>query len=122
MAIALAGDDALGREPSDVALLEPSIASLPALFDLARDHTRRVALARHMVMAPNLLCVAGVFSFGWTSLAVVFISNFGTSMAYGRAMRSLRTSRDLFAELADAGWPEDDEVALLGRSLVVAED
>jgi Cu2+-exporting ATPase len=111
LAIALAGDGALGREPSDIVLLEPSIASLPALFDLARDHARRVALARHMVMAPNLLCVVGAFSFGWTGLAVVFISNFGTSMAYGRAVRSLRTTRDPFAELPDAGWPEDDEVA-----------
>jgi Cu2+-exporting ATPase len=111
LAIALAGDGALGSEPSDIVLLEPSIASLPALFELARDHTRRVALARHMVMAPNLLCVVGAFSFGWTGLAVVFISNFGTSMAYGRAVRSLRTTRDPFAELPDAGWPEDDEVA-----------
>jgi cation transport ATPase len=99
LAIALAGDVALGREPSDIVLLGPSIASLPALFELARDHTKRVTLARHIVMAPNLLCVVGAFAFGWTGLAAVFVSNFGTSMVYGRAMRSLR---------APPRWYNDD--------------
>jgi len=86
-------------------LLGPSIASLPALFELARDHTKRVALARHIVMAPNLLCVVGAFSFGWTGLAAVFVSNFGTSMVYGRAMRSLR--RPLPSSV-DPRWYNDD--------------
>ena len=45
-------------------------------------------------MGPNLLCVVGAFSFGWTGLATVLISNFGTSLAYGRAMRSLRVPAD----------------------------
>jgi cation transport ATPase len=104
LAIALAGD-ALGSEPSDIVLLGPSMASLPALFELARDHTRRVALARHIVVAPNLLCVVGAFSFGWTGLAAVFVSNFGTSMAYGRAIRSLRAP---LPSAADPCWYEDD--------------
>jgi hypothetical protein len=50
-------------------------------------------------MAPNLLCVVGAFAFGWTGLAAVFVSNFGTSMVYGRAMRSLR---------APPRWYNDD--------------
>jgi len=105
LAIALAGDDALGWERSDIVLLGPSIASLPDLFELARDHTKRVALARHMVMAPNLLCVFGAFAFGWTGLAAVFVSNFGTSMVYGRAMRSLRVP---LPSSADPRWYNDD--------------
>jgi hypothetical protein len=49
-------------------------------------------------MTPNLLCVAGAFSFGLTGLAAVLISNFGTSMAYNNAMRSLCTPREPVAE------------------------
>jgi Cu2+-exporting ATPase len=106
LAIALAGGDTLGREGWDVALLGPSIEPLPTLFALARDHNRRVERARHAVMAPNLLCVAGAFSFGLTGLAAVFISNFGTSIAYNNAVRSRRTAHDPVAEWRDAGCYE----------------
>ena len=101
LAIALGGGDALGREPWDVALLEPSIGPLPILFALARDHTRRIESARHTVMAPNLLCVAGAFSFGLTGLAAVFISNFGTSIVYNNTMRSLHATHDRVTEWRD---------------------
>jgi hypothetical protein len=62
-------------------------------------------------MAPNLLCVAGAFTFGWTGLAAVIISNFGTSMVYDRARRSLRGVHDLVAGQPDAVWCEDGNAA-----------
>jgi cation transport ATPase len=104
LAIAVPGGDALGSEPWDVALLGSSIERLPVLFALAHDHTRRIERARYAVMAPNLLCVAGAFSLGLTGLAAVFISNFGTSIAYNNAMRSLRTTHDPVTEWRDADW------------------
>jgi Cu2+-exporting ATPase len=103
LAITLAGALEFEREGWDVALLGPSIEPLPALFALAHDHTRRIERARHAVIAPNLLCVAGAFSFGLSGLAAVFISNFGTSIAYNNAVRSLRTAHDPAAEWRDAG-------------------
>ena len=111
LAIALAGRGALAREPSDIALLGPSLVALPALVALARDRTRRIDRARHTVMAPNLLCVAGAFAFGWTGLAAVIISNFGTSMVYDHAKRSLRGVHDLVAGQPDAVWCEDGNAA-----------
>jgi len=104
--IGLAGGDALGWKASDVVLLPPSIAPLPGLFKLARDRTRRIERARHTVMVPNLLCVAGAFAFGLTGMGTVIISNFGTSMVYNGAMRSLRTGRP------DTTWTSDDEEAV----------
>ena len=100
LAVALAGGDALRSGLWDVVLLGPSIVPLPVLYALARDHKRRIERARRTVMGPNLLCVAGAFSFGLTGLAAVFISNFGTSMVYNNTMRSLGTTRDPVAE-----WP-----------------
>jgi hypothetical protein len=74
----------------DIALLTPSITPLPALCALAQDGARRRQRARHAVVIPNLLCVAGAFAFGLAPTAVVLISNFGTSMAYNGVRRPLR--------------------------------
>jgi cation transport ATPase len=87
---ATAADAAWDKKISDIALLSPSIASLPALCALAQDSARRRQRVRSAVMTSNLLCVAGAFAFGLTPLAVVLISNFGTSMAYNGARRPPR--------------------------------
>ena len=95
----------LGREPSDIALLAPSISALPALCVLARDSKRRKERAQYAVMTPNLLCVAGAFAFGFTPMAAVLISNFGTSLAYNGAKRALRSAG---VARPDARWYADD--------------
>ena len=56
-------------------------------------------------MIPNLLCVAGALAFGLTPAAVVLISNFGTSMAYNGAKRSLRKAAIGFD---DAGYADEE--------------
>ena len=43
-------------------------------------------------MAPNLLCVGGALAGEFTAMAVVLISNFGTSLAYNRAKEALRAA------------------------------
>ena len=95
MSISLGGADAaaaIGAQwgHSDIVLMAPSIAALPALYALARDSGRRKDRARYAVMVPNLLCVAGAFAFGFTPMAAVLLSNFGTSLAYNGAKRALR--------------------------------
>ena len=90
---------------SDIAILAPSIAALPALCALAHDSVRRRKRARYAVVIPNLLCVAGALTFGLTPTAVVLISNFGTSMAYNGAKRSLRKASIRFD---DAEYTNDE--------------
>jgi len=119
LSIGLAAADAaedVGWEqgPSDIALLAPSIAPLPALYALARDSARRQERARYAVVMPNLLCVAGAFALGLTPTAVVLISNFGTSMAYNGAKRRLRGAA--VTRLDDAWDADDDPVP--GQSFV----
>jgi hypothetical protein len=92
---------------SDIALLVPSITPLPALYALARDGLRRRKHTQYGVVIPNLLCVAGALAFGLTPMAVVLISNFGTSMAYNGAKRSLRKAAIRFDNAGNA----DDERA-----------
>jgi len=95
MSISLGAADAaaaVGAEwgHSDIVLMAPSIAAVPALYALARDSGRRKDRARYAVMVPNLLCVAGAFAFGFTPMAAVLLSNFGTSLAYNGAKQALR--------------------------------
>jgi cation transport ATPase len=94
LSIGLAAADAAAdagweKGTSDIALLAPSIAPLPALCALARNSAGRRDRIRYAVMTPNLLCVAGAFAFGFTPMAAVFLSNFGTSLAYNSAKRAL---------------------------------
>jgi hypothetical protein len=86
--------------------MSPSIAPLPALCALARDSGRRKERRRYAVMAPNLLCVAGAFAFGFTPMAAVLLSNFGTSLAYNGAKRALR---EVAPMRLDDDWYADDE-------------
>jgi cation transport ATPase len=99
-----AGDVGSEPEPSDIVLMSPSISSLPALCALARDGARRRERARYAVMVPNLLCVAGAFAFGFTPMAAVLLSNFGTSVAYNGAKRALREADPM--RLDDAWYAE----------------
>jgi len=107
LSVALRGADGVGCRDADIVLFGPSIAPLPALATLARDSVTRVRHARIMAMAPNLACIAGAFAFGFTGLAVVVISNLGTSMVYNRARRALHSDR-----VADAWTLEADGMCI----------
>jgi cation transport ATPase len=108
-----AGEVGSDREPSDILLMSPSIAPLPALCALARDSGRRKERRRYAVMAPNLLCVAGAFAFGFTPMAAVLLSNFGTSLAYNGAKRALREAEPM--PLDDAWYADDERTRPGGR-------
>ena len=109
LSIDLAAEAGAEVRPADIALLTPSIAPLPALRALAHDGARRMAGVWSAVMVPNLLCVAGAFAFGFTPMAAVLLSNFGTSVAYGAAKRALRETavsrRDVACDLEDGPAP-----------------
>ena len=112
----IAADSGWDQGTSDIAMLAPSITPLPALYALARDSLRRRKRARYAVVIPNLLCVAGALTFGLTPTAVVLISNFGTSMAYDGAKRSLRKAAIRFDDAGHAG----DERAHTESSMIMA--
>lgn len=92
LSIGFAAEAGLAPDPSDIALLAPSIASLPAVRALACDSATRKGRARHLIVASNLLCVAGAFAFGFTPMASVIISNLATSRVYNDAKRTLRAA------------------------------
>ena len=72
-------------------LLGDRLDRLELVWELARSHVRKVRLDHTLVVAPNLLCVAGAFLFGFTGMTSVLISNLGTAGVYTRATGELRS-------------------------------
>ena len=107
VSIALDGADGIDRHDADIVLFGTSIEALPALAVLARESAARTTRVRRMAMAPNLACVAGAFAFGLTGLAVVVISNLGTSLVYNRTRRALQS-----VSLSETWIPEGNRSVL----------
>jgi cation transport ATPase len=109
LSVALAGADETCWHNADIVLFGQSIAALPALARLARESTARMRSLRRSAVAPNLACVAGAFVFGISSMAVVFISNLGTSMVYNHARRALRLASLDDTSPSEAVWCLEDD-------------
>jgi cation transport ATPase len=71
-------------ESADILLLQAGLLALPALFDVARAHARRLARDYRTVYAANLLGVAGAFLANFSPLQVGLLSNLGTGLVYTR--------------------------------------
>ncbi len=77
---------------SPLALLEPSLSQLVDVWDIATARSTRTREASHLTLLPNVLCVAGAFFLGFTSLVAVIISNLGTFGSFSVAAEQLRRS------------------------------
>jgi cation transport ATPase len=110
LSVAFAGEDETGWRDEDMVLLGQSIASLPILMRLARDSKSRIASLQRWAIMPNLVSVAGAFTLGFSGMTAVFISNFGTSVAYNRARRALRQASLDDTSPPEAIWCTEDEL------------
>ena len=94
------GSDGLDRDPATVELLQPRLSKLGELWDIAYIHQRRLKTGYGHALIPNLLCVAGAFMWGFTSLASVAVTNLGTYGLYLRTTTSIRgLERQIFRSL-----------------------
>jgi cation transport ATPase len=74
---------------ADALFLQPRLELFADLWEIAHRHEDRVLDAQKFVLVPNIICVAGAFLFGFSSLAAVVISNVGTLSLFHRARGSL---------------------------------
>jgi Cu2+-exporting ATPase len=93
IAISLAddGSDSLDGGSATIHLLQPRLSKLGELWDIAHIHQRRLKMAYGYTLIPNLLCVAGALTWGFTSLASVALTNLGTYGLYRRTETSIRS-------------------------------
>jgi cation transport ATPase len=96
VAVFPAPDLTWAADPAGVWLLQPYYEKLVQLREVARSVRRQEQLDFNLILIPNVVCVAGAFLFGLTSLAVVVLSNLGTFSVYSRSRAALqRTQRRL---------------------------
>ncbi len=85
-----AGLENLERNPAGIVLLQPDLSRLGTLDEVSQIHRRRVLAAQGSAWIPNLVCVAGAFFMGFSSLTSVVITNLGTYSTYARTSAAVR--------------------------------
>ncbi|MFO0953107.1 MAG: heavy metal translocating P-type ATPase [Isosphaeraceae bacterium] len=91
LALSVAGETDATVDPSAVQLWTTRLGAAADLWSIARSHAAEISEARRLTLLPNLACVAGAFTFGFTSLTAVVVSNLGTMFVYNRSTRSLHS-------------------------------
>jgi cation transport ATPase len=95
VAISLVGGEIsdldLDRDPAPIWLLEPRLTKLGEIWDIAHIHQQRLKVAHRFALIPNVLCIAGAFVWGFTSLTSVVITNLAIYGTYSRTAGSIRS-------------------------------
>jgi P-type E1-E2 ATPase len=100
VAISLADEIDPECDPSPILALRSDLSAIATLRERARAHVTRVRTVHRAILIPNLLCVAGAFLLGFTSLSAVVITNLGTWAVYaGLPHRRARSDRRSAPEL-----------------------
>ena len=90
VALSTAGDIESKVDPSSIVLMSGDVTRVGWLREFARSHVERVHAVHGATLIPNLLCVAGAFFLGFTSMSSVLITNLGTLGVYARLPQRIR--------------------------------
>ena len=98
VSVSLRGASTIAADAAQIVFLEGGPAKLCDLRDIARDLDRNVKRSRTMILAPNIACVAGVFTMGFGIMASVLTNNIAALAALGNGVLPLRKVAQLEAE------------------------
>lgn len=93
VAISLADEFDPEGDPAPIVMLPGDFMRVAGLKALSRSHLSRVRTVYGSALVPNLICIAGAFFFGFTSLSAVIVTNLGTLGVYSRFSRRARLDR-----------------------------
>jgi cation transport ATPase len=98
LTISLRGAASIANDAAQIVFLEDGLAKICDLRDIARDLDRNVKRSWSMILAPNIACVAGVFTMGFGIMASVLTNNLAALAALGNGVLPLRKVAQLEAE------------------------
>ncbi|NDC53579.1 MAG: heavy metal translocating P-type ATPase [Planctomycetia bacterium] len=75
VSISLRGASTIATDTAHIVFLDEGLAHLCDLRDISQNLHRNVRRSWHMIVAPNAVCVAGVFTMGFGIFASVFFNN-----------------------------------------------
>jgi heavy metal translocating P-type ATPase len=98
VSISLRGASSIATDTAQIVFLEEGLAKLCELRDIARDLDHNVKRSWSMILAPNIACIAGVFTMGFGIMASVVTNNVAALAALGNGILPLRKVAQIEAE------------------------
>jgi len=98
VSISLRGATSIATDTAHVVFMEQSLGKLCELRDIARDLERNVSNSWIMILAPNIACVAGVFTLGFGIGMSVVTNNVASLAALANGLLPMRKVAQLEAE------------------------
>lgn len=84
----------LDQSPAAIIALQPRLAHLAPLYDVARSHLGEIRSARNLVLASNLFGVAGALLWNFSSVTVAVLTNLGALGVHLRASNLMQRLED----------------------------
>jgi heavy metal translocating P-type ATPase len=98
VSISLRGASSIATDTAHIVFLEEGLAKLCELRDISHDLDKNVKRSWNLILAPNILCIAGVFTLGFGIMASVVTNNVAALAALGNGMLPLRKIAQIEAE------------------------
>jgi Cu2+-exporting ATPase len=98
VSISLRGATSIATDTAQIVFMEQSLGKLCELRDIARDLERNVKTSWGLILAPNILCIAGVFTFNFGIAVSVLTNNVAALAALANGVRPMRRVAALEAE------------------------
>jgi Cu2+-exporting ATPase len=98
VSISLRGATSIATDTAHIVFMEQSLGKLCELRDIARDLQRNVRNSWLMILAPNITCIAGVFTLGFGIGASVFTNNVAALAALANGLLPMHRVAQLEAE------------------------
>ncbi|HZW29475.1 MAG TPA: heavy metal translocating P-type ATPase [Isosphaeraceae bacterium] len=98
VSISLRGASTIATDTAHIVFLEEGLAKLCELRDIARALDQNVKRSWSMILAPNLACIAGVFTMGFGIMTSVLTNNVAALGALANGVLPLRKVAQLEAE------------------------
>jgi soluble P-type ATPase len=98
VSISLRGASTIATDTAHIVFLEEGLAKLCELRDIARALDQNVKRSWSMILAPNIACIAGVFTMGFGIMTSVLTNNVAALAALANGVLPLRKVAQLEAE------------------------
>jgi heavy metal translocating P-type ATPase len=98
VSISLRGATSIATDTAHIVFMEQSLGKLCELRDIAHDLQRNVRNSWMMILAPNITCIAGVFTLGFGIGASVFTNNVAALAALANGLLPMHRVAQLEAE------------------------
>jgi heavy metal translocating P-type ATPase len=90
VSISLRGASSIATDTAHVVFMEPGLGKLCELLDIAGDLNRNVRISWALILTPNILCIAGVFTLGFGIGMSVLTNNVAALGALANGIRPMR--------------------------------